>query len=46
MDSLAAAGSTWNGCGSHWRAKAMISSSVSGASVPSGMTCPSVKSSK
>jgi len=43
---LAATGSTWNGCGSHSRAKAMISSSVSGGSVPSSMTWPSVKSSK
>ena len=24
-DSFAASGSTWNGCGSHWRAKATIS---------------------
>lgn len=45
VDSAAAAGSMWNGCGSNRVAKSMISSSVT-ATLPSSNTRPGVKSSK
>jgi hypothetical protein len=44
-DACAACGSTWKGCGSNWRAKATISSSVTEV-LPSSNTCPGWKSSK
>ena len=42
---FAASGSTWNGCGSNWRAKSRISASVT-VRLPSSTTCPGARSSK